>query len=232
MKRKIIRIDEEKCDGCGLCIPDCPEGALKVVDGKVKLVSESLCDGLGACIGKCPKGALAIEERDADDFDEVKARENMETHDHGHGCPGMMMMDFTKERGPAPAKEAGGRKESALRQWPVQLKLLNPDAPYFKGADLVVAADCVPFSYADFHGRFLEGKVLVIFCPKLDDSYEEYVDKLALIFKKNDIRTVTVARMEVPCCGGTAAIVEEAIKKSGKRLVIKDHTISIKGEII
>ncbi|MFH1837711.1 MAG: 4Fe-4S binding protein [Candidatus Omnitrophota bacterium] len=232
MKRKIIKIDEDKCNGCGSCVPDCAEGALKIIDGKAKLVGEALCDGLGACLGNCPTGALTIEERDVEEFDEGKVKENLKKEEHkpAGGCPGMKVMDFRDKKAFIHGNEEN--KTSALSQWPVQLKLLSPHAPYFKEADLVIAADCVPFSYPDFHSRFLAGKTLIIFCPKLDDAFEEYVEKLTAIFKDNDIRSITVVRMEVPCCGGTTSIVEEALKKSGKNIVVKECTISIKGGII
>lgn len=235
MKRNIIKIDEDKCIGCGLCITDCPEGALKIVNGKVKLVRESLCDGLGACVGKCPTGALVIEQREAEDFNEEEAKHNMEraqrSHGgHGHGgCPGMAVAQWSEAKtNDAPAAP----QTSALRQWPIQLKLLNPCAPYFQNADLVISADCVPFSFANFHGRFLKGKTLIMFCPKLDEGLEDYVEKMAEIFKANTIKSVTIIHMEVPCCSGTTHLVEEALKKSGKNITVKDYTISLHGEII
>ncbi len=233
MKRNIIKINEEKCNGCGLCIPNCPEGALKIVDGKIKLVSESLCDGLGACVGRCPTGALIVEERDAQVFDEAQAKKNMEKA-RGQppqgmgGCPGSMARQWNKLKGDT--QDVVG--SSALAQWPVQLKLLNPRAPYFQNADLVIAADCVPFSYPHFHARFLKGKILIIFCPKLDHANEEYIETLVEIFRINTIKSLTVVHMEVPCCSGTLHIIEEALKESGKSIIIKDYTISLQGEII
>ncbi len=237
MKRNIIKIDEEKCNGCGLCVPDCAEGALKIVNGKVKLVKESLCDGLGACIGRCPTGALVVEEREAESFDEEEAKKNMEKahaphqpfHAQHSGCPGSMAMQWGNKPKASTQEVTGG---SALAQWPVQLKLLNPRAPYFQNADLVVAADCVPFSYPNFHARFLKGKVLVVFCPKLDHANDEYIEKLTEILKINTIKSIAIVHMEVPCCSGTVHIVEEALKQSGKNITVKDYTISIQGEII
>jgi NAD-dependent dihydropyrimidine dehydrogenase PreA subunit len=266
MKRSIIRIDETKCDGCGLCVPACHEGAIKIIDGKARLVGDSLCDGLGACLGECPRGAITVEEREAGEYNEVEALENimkegpeaLKAHlkhlaDHGQevylkqaqeflhkkeaqkpmacGCPGTMAQ--TIQRAPVSvADQPGAPVASQLQQWPVQLKLLNPHAPYFKDAELVVAADCVAFAYGDFHRRFLKGKVLVVFCPKLDEGLEEYIDKLSAIFQLNNIRSITLCRMEVPCCGGTGRIVEEALKRSGKNIIIKEYTISLRGEII
>lgn len=228
MKRKIIHIDEDKCNGCGQCVPACHEGAIRIVDGKARLAADSLCDGLGACLGECPQGAIRIEEREADAF--VPPQEH-QAEPLGHVCPGSMMRDFRA----APKKEpmgAQGPVQSELQQWPVQLKLLNPSAPFFRDADIVVSADCAAFAYGDFHRKFLKGKVLVIFCPKLDDDLESYVEKLAAVFKANTVRSVTIVRMEVPCCGGTSQIVEEAVKRSGKNVIMKEYTISLQGAII
>jgi len=220
MKRHIIKIDEERCTGCGLCIPNCAEGALKVIDGKARLVSDQACDGLGACIGHCPEGAITVETREAEPFDERKVRASEAIPSPGRAA------------GPAPsAAPTPTARKSRLAQWPVQLHLLNPQAPYFKGADLLVAADCVPFATADFHERFLAGKALVVFCPKLDDSDEIYVERLAEILRLNDIKSITVAHMEVPCCFGTNRVVEAALKRSGKKLEVKDITISVRGEV-
>lgn len=272
MKRDMIKIDEARCTGCGLCIPNCPEGALRVIDGKARLVSDLACDGLGACIGHCPEDAIIIEKREAAPYDEHKVMETIvkagpkvirahldHLRDHGQadylgqalaylrthgipvppdtagsaaqagGCPGSTMMDF---RGPATPAATPALAASQLRQWPVQLHLVNPRAPYFQDADLLVAADCVPFTYADFHNRFLAGRVLIIFCPKLDGSNDLYVDKLTEIIENNNIKSITVLHMEVPCCFGTGQVVEEAVKRSGKHIAIGDHTISIRGGII
>jgi NAD-dependent dihydropyrimidine dehydrogenase PreA subunit len=277
MKRKVIHIDDEKCNGCGLCIPNCPEGALQIIDDKARLVSDLFCDGLGACIGTCPQGAITIEEREAEPYDERKVMANIvkagagtikahlvHLREHGQhdylseaigflkekgiqvplsdepaaqqpsvacGCPGSRMMDLRSEQpGSAGTRTVAG--SSALRQWPVQLQLLSPYAPYFKDADLVVTADCVPFAQPDFHDRFLKGKTLIILCPKLDKVIEEYIDKLAEIFRANNIKSVSVVHMEVPCCFGLNRIVEEAMKKSGRRIPTEDYTISIKGEVV
>ena len=275
MKRKIIHIDEDKCNGCGQCVPACHEGAIRIVDGKARLAADSLCDGLGACLGECPQGAISIEEREADSYDEIEALQNImkegpqavEAHlkhlsDHGQqsylkeaqaylkekgpvmkehdgakpmacGCPGSMMRDFRAAPKPeAPVAQGNGPAPSELRQWPVQLRLLNPSAPFFRDVDLVVSADCAAFAYGDFHRKFLKGKVLVIFCPKLDDDLESYVEKLTAVFKANTVRSVTIVRMEVPCCGGTSQIVEEAVRRSGKNIIMKEYTISMQGSII
>jgi ferredoxin len=273
MKRNIIHIDEDKCNGCGQCVPACHEGAIKIIGGKARLTGDSLCDGLGACLGECPQGAITIEERDAESYNEVEALENIikdgpkavEAHlkhllEHGQtsylkeaqeylkqkgsvmkesdaqkplgcGCPGSMMRDF-RAASKAESPLVQGPVSSELRQWPVQLKLLNPSAPFFKDADIVVSADCAAFSYGDFHRKFLKGKVLVIFCPKLDDDLESYIEKLAAVFKENAVRSVTIVRMEVPCCGGTSQIVEEAVRRSGKNVMMKEYTISLEGAII
>jgi len=270
MKRKIIKIDKEKCNGCGKCIPDCPEGALQVIDGKARLISDLFCDGLGACIKVCPQDAMHIEEREAEPYDEFKVMENIvkagsntiKAHlehlkDHGEdklfsqavqylkengfevpeilpktlpcGCPGHMQKDLRKENKPT---TQAVNMQSELNNWPIQLKLLNPHAQYLDNADLVVAADCSAFSYPNFHSKFLRDKILIMFCPKLDSDLESYIDKLTIIFEEHNIKSVTIVHMEVPCCGGVEAIVTQALQRSGKNVVIKDYTISIKGEII
>ncbi len=254
MLRKIIQIDEDKCNGCGKCTVVCAEAALELVDGKAKVVGDFLCDGMGACLNVCDVGALAIVEKDTDDYDagraydrvkelrgeqaagKVHGADSLGGHGHGHddkpmacGCPGSMMRDLRDK----PAANGGSvDMGSQLRQWPVELRLLNPRAPYFNGADLLVCADCVPFAYANFHDRFLKGKALAIFCPKLDSDQEEYVDKLAEIFTSNDIKTVTIAHMEVPCCSGVEHVVRRAMEKSGRNLTIKDYTVGISGDLI
>ena len=240
--RKIVRIDEEKCNGCGLCIPNCAEGALQIVDGKAKLMSEKFCDGLGACLGHCPQDAIVITERDAEDFDE-KA---VEVHLHKKkevipgpqpkpepvpftGCPSSMAMHF---KVPESGMETnrGTPQVSMLSQWPVQLKLVPINAPYFQDADLLVAADCVPFAYSNFHQDFLKGKVVVVGCPKLDDI-QYYKEKLTEIFKTNSIKSITVPYMEVPCCFGLVKATEDAIVASGKKIPFKKVKIGIRGEI-
>lgn len=243
-KRNIIRIDEEKCDGCGLCATACAEGAIQIISGKAKLVSETYCDGLGACLGECPQGALTIEEREAAIFDETEVEKHLENlkkkHETPakkpdaipHGCPGSAAFSFkppaAKEKSDQTGRNAG---DSQLSNWPVQLKLVPITAPYFDNADLLIAADCVPFAYPDFHGGFLDGKILVIGCPKLDDS-ESYVEKLSRIFADNDIKSVEVAHMEVPCCFGLVRIVELALNRCGKKIPAKTVKFGIKGALL
>jgi NAD-dependent dihydropyrimidine dehydrogenase PreA subunit len=229
MKRSIVSIDEEKCNGCGLCIPNCAEGAIKLINGKAKLVDERFCDGLGACLGHCPKEAITVIEREAPEFDEEAVKNQLMPKMPvmaSHGCPGSMAMDF---RSAKKATVTGGRQSSELRQWPVQLTLVSPEAPYFRDAELLVAADCVPFAYPNFHSDFLAGKTLIIGCPKLDDA-KFYVDKLTEMLKKNNIRGITLVNMEVPCCFGLQRIVEEAVAKSGKVVPVKQSVITISGE--
>ena len=306
--RKIIKIDEDICNGCGNCIPNCPEGALQVIDGKARLISDLFCDGLGACIGECPIEAIKVVNREAEPYNETKVMENIarqgknviaahlkHLRDHGEtglynealeylknnnieiaedvemnsknsenedrlpcGCPGSAVMDLRGEE-PSEAVKPGVRvsgsisgtalkdnskaaqiaellsqltaKESKLRQWPVQIMLVPSTAPYLKDADLLIAADCVPFAYAGFHEDFLENKALLIGCPKLDDS-EFYMKKFTEIFRLNDIKSVTVVHMEVPCCFGMLSIVKQAVKDSGKDIPVKAVNIGIRGNII
>lgn len=224
-KRKIIKIDEEKCNGCGLCVPSCAEGALQIIDGKARLVSDIFCDGLGACLGHCPEGAITIEEREAVPFDQKKVHAHV--HDD-HACPGSKVMDFGKKPGFL-QKGKGVPGVSELRQWPVQITLVPSRAPYLQNADLLISADCVPFAYANFHQDLLKGKVLLVGCPKLDDA-EFYTKKLTQIFKENGIKSVTCAHLEVPCCFGLVQIVKEALKSSGKDIPFKEATIGIQGD--
>jgi NAD-dependent dihydropyrimidine dehydrogenase PreA subunit len=301
-KRKIIRIDEGKCNGCGLCIPNCPEGALQIIDGKARLISDLFCDGLGACIGHCPQGAINIEEREAEKYDEKKVMENIvkqgkntivahlnHLKEHGEfgylkeamdflvtkgikirpadlmgadakkpcACPGTTIRDDRGKEGMIGGKRGkegmiggdrgkegmiGGKRgkereiggdegggESQLATWPVQLKLVPAFAPFLNGADILIAADCVPFAYARFHDDLLKGKILLVGCPKLDDT-QYYKEKITQILANNDIRSVTYAHMEVPCCFGLLPAIKEAIAASGKKIPFEDINISIKGE--
>jgi len=300
MKRKIISIDETKCTGCGQCIPDCPEGALQMIDGKARLVSDLSCDGLGACIGTCPEGAITIIEREAVPYDERTVMETIVKqgdavikahleHLAGHhqteyyneaieylienntgipdhtgpdprkpapfgtqktraaphpvchagphepnpfaGCPGASARTIPRHSTAGP-RQPSGTGPSELRQWPVQLALVNPSAPYFDNADLLVSADCVPFAYPGFHTEFLKGRILIIFCPKLDADIEGYIEKLAAIFKEHTIKSITLLHMEVPCCSGVRYIVEKALAKADVTIPIEEKTITINGTIM
>jgi NAD-dependent dihydropyrimidine dehydrogenase PreA subunit len=298
MKRDILKIDEELCNGCGLCVPNCHEGALQVIDGKVRLVSELMCDGLGACIGHCPEGAITIETREAEPYNETRVIEQMkdkgkntitahlkhlkdhgergfvhegvsylkghraelnfnldevisEVHNHGNaisvkqpvhshshqegheggGCPGARAMVIEK-----PGKKNDNTtladQPSELRQWPVQMHLVNPDAPYFRGADLLLAADCVAFSMGDFHSNHLRGKSLAIACPKLDQGTDTYVEKLSAMIDISKINTITVMMMEVPCCGGLLQMVRSALTNSERKVPVKKIIVGISGEVL
>lgn len=276
--RKIIKIDEDKCNGCGQCIPNCPEGAIQVIDEKARLISDLFCDGLGACIGYCPQGAITIEEREAGEYNERMVMENIVKqgrnviiahlkhlkghgehkllqealnflkvrkieippeftikdsageHNHGsHACPGSKIMDLRHKDDVRAVAGVLVKQESQLSTWPVQIKLVPVLAPYFEGSDILIAADCVPFAYADFHAELLKGKTLLVGCPKLDDI-ELYRDKISQILKDNRIKSVTYAHMEVPCCSGLIGVIKEAIASSGKDIRFEDITISIKGE--
>lgn len=298
MKRKIIQIDEEKCNGCGLCIPNCQEGALQIIDGKARLISDLFCDGLGACLGYCPEGAIEIIEREAEPYSESKVLEVMipkgrntilahlgHLRDHNEedylnsaiqylhkknidmsnegftlkkttrtefpdqiietdperlapvcGCPGSMTIDFNSnqaEVNEAPAAGSGHLDiPSELKQWPVQLHLLNPQAMYFKNADVVLAADCAAFAMGNFHARFLKGKSLAIACPKLDSNKESYIEKLTSMITETKINSLTVIMMEVPCCGGLLQMAKMARDAAGRNIPIKKSFISIQGEVI
>ena len=235
MLRKIVRIDEEKCDGCGQCVPACAEGAIQIIDGKARLVSETYCDGLGACLGECPNDAITIEDREADAFDEEAAKEHVKreavkTAGGASGCPGAMAREIkreSREPGEVPAASA----HSQLTHWPVQLNLVALDALYFQDADLLLVADCVPFAMADFHERLLRGKPVVVGCPKLDDA-SFYVEKLAEILKQSSVKSLTVVHMEVPCCHGLTRIANAALAVSGRDVPCGDVTIGVGGEVL
>ncbi|MBI5873066.1 MAG: 4Fe-4S binding protein [Candidatus Omnitrophica bacterium] len=285
MKRKIVQIDEEKCNGCGACIPNCPEGAMQVIDGKARLISDLLCDGLGACLGHCPQGAISIIEREAEAYDERKVMANMvrqgmnvvkahleHLRDHGQsayllqairyldekdienplmaehkgksaaahtayhtgGCPGARMFDFTAEgKRPqaGPGTETVQKAASQLRQWPVQMHLISPTAPYFQGADVVLAADCTAYALGSFHTDYLKGKALAIACPKLDQGQEVYVEKIKSWFEDAKINTLTVLIMQVPCCHGLLGLAQEALKESKRKVPIKYVVVGLQGEI-
>lgn len=231
MKRKIIKIDDEKCDGCGVCIPACAEGALQIIDGKARLVKESYCDGLGACLGECPQEAITLEEREAEAFDEEEVRVNLEgkrelTESLPCGCPSTVSQSWETKR-----DEATIKAPSLLSHWPVKLRLVSPGAPYFRGDELVVAADCSPFAYGNFHQDFLDERAIVVGCPKFDDL-EFYQEKLTEILRNSGINKIIVARMEVPCCSGLLTVVRNAVSSSGKEISIEEKVIGIKGEIM
>jgi NAD-dependent dihydropyrimidine dehydrogenase PreA subunit len=261
--RKIVQIDEAKCDGCGQCIPACAEGAIALVGGKARLSSDVLCDGLGACLGECPQGAITVIEREAADFDEGAVKVHLERLGRpapeaphapppaparrpslgvladapapGGGCPGSRPLTLPRRGLPVAPSASGpalpGRgAESRLGQWPVQLHLVPVNAPYFRGADLLVAADCVPFAYPRFHEDFLDGKAVVVGCPKLDDL-EAYVEKLGRIFAANDVKSVTVVRMEVPCCGGISMATRRSLQAEGKDVPLRDVVIGVDGSV-
>jgi ferredoxin len=298
MIRDILKIDEELCNGCGQCVPNCHEGALQVIDGKVRLVSELMCDGLGACIGHCPEGAITIETREAEPYDEIRVMEQMKekgkntviahlkhlkdhgetgllqegvsyltenradldfnldevtsvVHNHakvtpllqmapeqshlhnkgGGGCPGSKEMVIENPR-LTNNNITSADQPSELRQWPVQMHLLNPNAAYFKGADLLLAADCVAFSMGNFHNKHLKGKSLAIACPKLDHGIDSYVDKLTAMIDVSKVNTITIMMMEVPCCGGLLQMVKTALANSTRKVPVKKMIIGINGEVL
>ena len=240
--RKIIEIDEEKCDGCGLCVPACAEGAIQIIEGKARLVSETYCDGLGACLGECPQDAIRMIEREAEDYDEAAVEKHLarttkgksapmpepalrQMH-RGGGCPGSAMRNF------APAQPAAARPhadaQSALGHWPVQLMLVPPHAPFLKGSDMLICADCVPFAVPDFHSRYLAGQSLLVGCPKLDDL-DFYREKIKAILAEAKPRSLTVLKMEVPCCTGIAQVALEARDQVVPELAVTVETIGIRG---
>lgn len=283
MIREIVNIDEDLCDGCGDCVPNCHEGALQIIDGKVRLISDLMCDGLGACLGHCPQGAITIEKREAEPYDEIKVMEIMtdkgentviahmkhlkehneikflkeavmflknneskikfnvmkvisEVHNHnehgGHeGCPGSKTMSFdSKTAAVNDTTMVSGQSE--LRQWPVQMHLINPSAEYFQNADVVLAADCVAFSLGDFHQKHLKGKSLAIACPKLDSGQDIYLEKIKSLIDDSQINTLTVMIMQVPCCGGLIQMAKTAADQASRKVPIKAIVVGVQGEII
>jgi Pyruvate/2-oxoacid:ferredoxin oxidoreductase delta subunit len=276
MIREVIEIEEDKCNGCGNCIPGCPEGALQVIDGKARLVADYLCDGLGACAGECPQDALHVTKKETVEYDEKRVIENIigygintvkahlkhlsshgqadylkiahevlrkknitvkedgmeeesKVHHASGGCPGSRMMDFSDKKTGA---EPEGEQPSQLRQWPVQLHLVSPQAPYFKKADVLLAADCVAYAMGNFHRDYLKGKALAIACPKLDSDMDVYVQKITALADEAGINTLTVMRMQVPCCGGLVRTVKEGLAKAAKKVPLKAITIGLQGEVL
>lgn len=271
-KRKIIKIDDQKCNGCGLCMPNCPEGALRMIDGKARLISDLFCDGLGACIGHCPQGAIAIEEREAEIYDERKVMSNIIKQGHNvikahlehlkdhnqdkylkeaidylkekgldvplkeerkanmhSGCPGSKVMDF---RSKETKSDESGVRASELRQWPLQLHLVSPQAPYYQKADVLLSADCVAYTVGDFHKDYLKGKALAIACPKLDDGQEIYAEKIQSFIDDAKINTLTVMTMQVPCCAGLVELAKKAAKSAKRKIPVKSIVVSLQGEIL
>ncbi|SDO82434.1 ATP-binding protein [Desulforhopalus singaporensis] len=252
--RKIIKIDEELCDGCGLCVPDCAEGSLKIIDGKAKLVADNLCDGLGACLGSCPTGALKIIEREADEFDEEAVEKYLEQQEKDQasgaeklktmdcGCASTHIQSFkpageTKTVSPCqsanmPKKIAPAQStDSALTHWPVQIRLIPPHAPFLQNCDLLVAADCTAVAAGNFQGDYLEGKTVMMGCPKFDDA-ESYIQRFAEIIATCNLKSLTVLIMEVPCCSAMSAIIRQAMERAGKNVPVEQITISTRGEEI
>ena len=298
MIREIVKIDEDLCNGCGICVPGCHEGALQIIDDKARLISDLLCDGLGACLNECPQGAITIEKREAEPYDEIKVMELMvekgentviahmkhlkdhnetaflkqavgflkgnessidfnisdvinEVHNHGKGgcghgapqaqmqakiqhagggCPGSQTISFDPKSAAVDSNPVSGKSE--LRQWPVQMHLINPNASYFQGADVVLAADCVPFALGDFHSKWLKGKSLAIACPKLDSDQESYVEKVHAMIDEAKVNTLTVMIMQVPCCGGLTRIVQAAMQRAARKVPVKMVVVSIDGDIL
>lgn len=242
-KRKIIEIDEDKCTGCGACVTKCAEGALQIVDGKAKVVSEVFCDGLGACMGECPEGALRIVEREAPGFDEVatekhlsrmkKVDEKKPIGEEPCGCPSHnpMILTASSTKSGHGHNEAHDELPPKLTNWPVQWKLVTPSMPFFKDKEVLLSADCVPFAFRDFHARFLAGKALIIGCPKLDEQ-KAYLEKLTDIFRDATPRSLDIVIMEVPCCFGLKKLVDEAVRRSGKKIPVRTTVVGIKGNIV
>lgn len=242
IKRKIIEIDEERCNGCGQCVIACAEGAIEIVDGKAKVISDNLCDGLGACLGECPEDALRIIEREAEDFDEEAVERHLAEREKSQGkqsamasgCPSTRIQQFEAPAGgcqKANQPSTIAPLQSELTNWPVQITLVPPSAPFLKNADLLVAADCVPFAFAGFHAELLKGKILMMGCPKLDQA-QAYIDKFAEIFKSAGIRSLTCAVMEVPCCSGLPVILKKGMEAAGVDIPMQVVVVSTKGEVV
>ncbi len=230
MIRKIIHIDKEKCIGCGSCAEACHEGAIEMVDGKAELVRENFCDGLGDCLPACPADAITFEEREAPAYDEKAVQQAKNHVHHEGGCPGSKIRQFAEKTPKNPAPVSTGKSVSRLAQWPCQIKLVPVSAPFFDGAKLLIAADCTAYAYANMHEDFMRGKLTIIGCPKLDDV--DYSEKLTEILRLNNIQSLTIVRMEVPCCGGLQRAAEKALQASGKFIPWQVVTISCDGQIL
>lgn len=249
-KREIIRIDEELCDGCGLCVPNCAEGAIRIVDSKARIVADKYCDGLGACLGHCPQGALTIEVREADEFDEEAVEELLASQKNGAfaahaphvapdcvppagGCPSARLMTMSPcDRANTPVhQERTGSVASALTHWPVQIRLVPADAPFLKNADLLLTADCVAVALPDYHSHWLPGRTVLMGCPKFDDA-EMYIERLAALFRANELSSVTVLEMEVPCCANMGRITIEAVRRSGRKMTFERVVVARQGHVL
>ncbi len=232
--RKIVHIDEDKCNGCGACAIACAEGALKIIDGKARLISEQYCDGLGACLGECPQGAIIIEERVADDFNEEATQHHLAAEEAREeipcGCPSAAIAQFAKHPAREAVAEKTARQTPMLGHWPVQLTLVPPTAPFLQGADVLLAADCVPFAYAGFHQDLLQGHALLVACPKLDD-FPAHVKKLTDILSHSGLKSLTVVHMEVPCCFGLVHLAQQAIQSCGKDIPFREITVGVRGDL-
>ena len=235
VKRAILEIDEEKCDGCGLCIPSCAKGAIQIIEGKAKLISDEFCDGLGACLQDCPQEALTIIEREADEFDEHAVHQHLAMKHADEplacGCPSTSVCEITEIEGDVANLEGVTGQPSTLRQWPVQLGLVPFSAPFLQDSNLMLTADCVPFAYPDYHQKLLKNHSLLITCPKLE-SFDKQKDKLTDIFSNASINKVTVAHMEVPCCFGLVQLANQSIQASGKDIPVDEVTVGIKGDLV
>ena len=237
-QRKIVEIDEELCDGCGMCAIACAEGALEIKDGKARLIKESYCDGLGACLSGCPRGAVRVIEREADEFDPEEVEEHLERQNKSEpgelkmasGCPSRQVEVFAPKKTAHPEQKEGVEGPQ-LSHWPVQIRLVPPNAPFLKGADLLVVSDCAPVAYPDFHRKFVGGKAVLLGCPKFDDK-QDYLKRFTEIFRTADLRSVTVLSMEVPCCSALPAIVRKAMDVAGRHIPLEEITVSTRGEIL
>lgn len=256
--RDIIRIDEEKCDGCGACVLACAEGAIQIIDGKARLISDNYCDGLGACLGECPQGALTIEKRETDAFDEEAVEHHLSAMKKEEptpcGCQSATVQQFGDSSGPVelptqeplpcgcpssnvqqfadiPKSGPVAPQESALTHWPVQLTLVPPEAPFLRGVDLLLASHCAPFAYGNFHQDFIKDHAMVCACPKLDDT-DAHLQKLTEVLRQSDIKSLKVVRMEVPCCGGLTYLAQQAIAASGKNIPLEEVTVGVRGDLL